>query len=73
MPQPSSLGLDVACDHLDLAVHPTWEAWRIPNPPADFNYLVRRVLALQPTRIVPEASGGHGQEVDAALSRPGCR
>ena len=33
MPQPPSLGLDVARDHLDLAVHPTQDAWRVPNTP----------------------------------------
>ncbi len=34
MPQSPFLGLDVARDHLDLAVHPTQDAWRVPNTPA---------------------------------------
>ena len=61
------LGLDVARDHLDVALHPTQDAWRIPNTPAGHTALVRRAQALQPARIVLEASGGYERAVDAAL------
>ncbi len=71
MPQPPSLGLDVARDHLDLAVHPTQDAWRVPNTPAGHATVVRRARALQPARIVLEASGGYERAVDAALIAAG--
>ena len=71
MSQPPYLGLDVARDHLDVARYPTQDAWRIPNTPAGHAALVRRAQALQPTRIVLEASGGYEQAVDAALIAAG--
>ena len=42
MPQPPYLGLDVARDHLDVAAHPTRDAWRVPNTPAGHAAVVRR-------------------------------
>ena len=71
MAQASYLGLDIARDHLDIAVHPTQDAWRIPNSAAGHATLVRRAQALQPTRIVLEASGGYERAVDAALVAAG--
>ena len=71
MPQSLYLGLDVARDHLDVARYPTQDAWRIPNTAAGHAALVRRAQALQPTRIVLEASGGYEQAVDAALIAAG--
>ncbi len=71
MPQPAYLGLDVARDHLDIAVHPTQDAWRVPNTPTGHATVVRRARALQPARIVLEASGGYEQAVDAALIAAG--
>ena len=71
MPQPPSLGLDVARDHLDVAVHPTQDAWRVPNTPAGHARLVRWVQVHAPTRIVLEASGGYERAVDAALTGAG--
>ena len=71
MPQPPYLGLDVARDHLDIAVHPTQDAWRVSNTPAGHAALVRRARALQPARIVLEASGGYERAVDAALTAAG--
>lgn len=71
MPQPTYLGLDVARDHLDIAVHPTGDAWRVPNTPAGHDTVVHRARALQPARLVLEASGGYEQAVDAALVAAG--
>ena len=34
MPHSPYLGVDVARDHLDIAVHPTRDAWRVRNTPA---------------------------------------
>ena len=67
MPQPTYLGVDIAREHLDVAVHPTQTAWRVPNTPTGQAALVRRAQALQPTRLVLEASGGYERAVDAAL------
>ena len=67
MPQPTYLGVDIAREHLDVAVHPTQTAWRVPNTPTGQAALVRRAQARQPTRLVLEASGGHERAVDAAL------
>ena len=66
-----NLGLDVARDHLDIAVHPTGDAWRVPNTPAGHDTVVRRAQALHPARLVLEASGGYEQAVDAALVAAG--
>ena len=71
MAQPLNLGLDVARDHLDIAVHPTGDAWRVPNTPAGHDTVVRRAQALHPARLVLEASGGYEQAVDAALVAAG--
>ncbi len=71
MPQPPSLGVDVARDHLDVAVYPTQDAWRVPNTPAGHARLVRWVQAHVPTRLVLEASGGYERAVDAALTGRG--
>ena len=71
MPQPTYLGVDIARDHLDVAVHPTQAAWRVPNTPIGQAALVRRAQALQPTRLVLEASGGYERAVDAALVAAG--
>ena len=71
MPQPPYLGLDVARDHLDIAVHPTQDAWRVPNTPTGHAALVHRARALQPARLVLEASGGYERAVDAALIAAG--
>ena len=71
MPQPTYLGVDIARDHLDVAVHPTQAAWRVPNTPAGHTQLVRRAQALLPARLVLEASGGYERAVDAALVAAG--
>ena len=54
-----------------MAVHPTQAAWRVPNTPIGQAALVRRAQALQPTRLVLEASGGYERAVDAALVAAG--
>ena len=71
MPHSPYLGVDVARDHLDIAVHPTRDAWRVRNTPAGHSCLVRRAQALQPARLVLEASGGYERAVDAALTAAG--
>ncbi len=63
-----SLGIDVAQARLDVAVHPTGEAWTVPRSHGGLRRLRTRVQALQPTRIVLEATGGYERAVVAALA-----
>ncbi len=65
------LGIDVARDHLDVAVHPTGTAWRVANTPTGHAALRQRVRAQPCARLVLEASGGYEQAVVAALQAAG--
>jgi transposase len=65
------VGLDVAKDHLDLAVRPTGERWHVPNTDAAFPDLVVRLQAVAPTLIVLEATGGYEHGVLSALAVAG--
>ena len=65
------LGIDVARDHLDVAVHPTGTAWRVANTPAGHAALRRRVPVQRCRRLVLEASGGYEQAVVDALAAAG--
>jgi transposase len=55
---PVWIGIDVAKAHLDVAVRPSGEQWRCSTEEPALDELTRRVQALQPTRIVLEATGG---------------
>lgn len=61
------MGIDVAKDHLDIAVRPSGEGWRINNGEADIAALVVRLKELQPALVVMEATGGYETAVTAAL------
>ena len=72
MPQgPMFVGIDVAKAHLDIALRPTAEGWRVANDDAGITPLVARLQALQPALIVLEATGGLEVPVTAALSAVG--
>lgn len=62
------VGVDVAKTHLDVAVRPTGERWRIPNDDAGIEGLVSRLGDLHPALIVLEATGGYGRALIAALA-----
>ena len=62
------LGIDVAKAQLDVAVWPTGDTWTVPRSPDGLRRLQARVQALQPTRIVLEATGGYERAVVAALA-----
>lgn len=53
------VGIDVAKDWLDVAVHPSGEQWRVTQDPEGLAGLVQRLAALAPGLIVLEASGGY--------------
>jgi transposase len=68
MPQESVfVGIDVAKDHLDVAVIPSGEAFRIGNDRDGRAELVRRLRRLRPDAIGLEASGGYERAVLKAL------
>ena len=72
MPEgPVFVGIDVAKAHLDIALRPTAEGWRVANDDAGIAPLVVRLQALRPALIVLEATGGLEVPVTAALTAAG--
>jgi transposase len=62
------VGIDVAKDHLDLAVRPTQEQWQAPTTEEGIAGVVSRLRALQPTLVVLEATGGLERPLVVALA-----
>jgi transposase len=72
MPEgPVFVGIDVAKAHLDIALRPSAEGWRVANDDAGIAPLVGRLQDLQPALIVLEATGGLEMPVTAALTAAG--
>ena len=72
MPEgPVFVGIDVAKAHLDIALRPTAEGWRVANDDAGIAPLVARRQDLQPALIVLEATGGLEVPVTVALTAAG--
>ena len=65
------VGLDVAKDRLDVHVRPTDEQFAVAYEEAGVATLVHRLVGLQPTLIVLEATGGYESVVAAALAHAG--
>jgi transposase len=55
---PSYVGIDVAKAHLDVAVHPLGENWRVEHHPEGIASLVAQLAAQSPTLVVLEATEG---------------
>jgi len=67
-------GIDVAKDHLDLAIRfesGEVEARRFENDSEDIDQLKERLCEIDPERIVLEATGGYERPVSAALAAAG--
>lgn len=62
------VGIDVAKDHVDLAVRPTQEQWQAPTTAEGIAGVVSRLRAIQPTLIVLEATGGLERPLVLALA-----
>jgi transposase len=62
------VGLDVAKDHLDAHLRPSGEAFAVSHDEAGLTHLVARLLALRPSLIVLEATGGYEATVAATLA-----
>ena len=67
-PTDIAVGIDVAQQRLDVAVHPTAATWTVPRSRGGLRRLHAQLSALQPTRIVLEATGGYERAVVAALA-----
>lgn len=65
------VGIDVSRDHLDVAVRPSGEGWRVTQDEAGIVALVAHLRALAPTAIVLEATGGLEAPAAAALAAVG--
>ncbi len=65
------VGIDVAKDHLDVHALPAGRAWRVANAPQAIDELTSRLVALAPTLVALEATGGHEHAVAGALATAG--
>jgi len=65
------VGIDVSKSHLDVAVRPTGEVWRVENTDADIGQLVSRLKELEPELVVMEATGNYEMPLAAALQVAG--
>ncbi len=61
------VGIDVSKVHLDVAVRPTGETWKIGNNEADIEQLMVRFGKLEPDLVVMEATGNYEIPLAAAL------
>ena len=61
------VGIDVGQEHLDVHVRPIDETFRVTHDHAGLVTLGERLVALAPTLVVLEATGGHEVDVVAAL------
>jgi transposase len=69
---PTSVGIDVSKDHLDVAALPTGETYRVTNDAAGHAELIERLQALRDLdRIVLEATGGYERAPALALADAG--
>ncbi len=65
------VGIDVAKTHLDVAMRPFREQWRVPNDEEGLEAILSRLSALSPALIVLEATAGYGRALIAALAAAG--
>lgn len=65
---PCYVGIDVAKDHLDVALRPAEESWIVANETDGLETLIRRLKPAEPRLVVLEATGGYEVPVAAALS-----
>ena len=70
--QPTTVGIDVGKDHLDVATLPTGEVYRVTNDASGHAELIERLQALDDLdRIVVEATGGYERAAALALADAG--
>lgn len=52
------VGIDVASDHLDIAVRPGEQVWGVRNDDEGISHLVERLAQIAPALVILEATGG---------------
>ncbi len=62
------VGIDIAKDALEVAVHDSDTQWQFTNNPAGIAKLCRKLVKLEPTLVVFEATGGYEMPLYIALS-----
>ena len=65
------VGIDVAKAHVDVHIHPTNEAFRVPRDATGLDHLVDHLRQFPPNLVVLEATGGFEQVVTATLAGAG--
>ena len=65
------IGIDIAKDTIDISVLPSGDNWRVGTTPAELSETVDRLVALKPTNIVMEATGGYETRLAALLATSG--
>ena len=65
------IGVDVSKSHLDVAVRPAGDTWRVNNDQADIDALTKRLGKLEPDLVVMEATGNYEMPLAAALQVAG--
>lgn len=68
MQQDIAVGIDVSKAELVVAVHPSGETWASGTTAEAVDDLIRRLLTLQPTVVVVEATGGYEMALVAACA-----
>jgi transposase len=64
-------GIDVSKDHLDIAIRPIKDQWRLLNTDEGVDALIQQLRPLKPTLIVMEATGRYHQLVLSRLLAAG--
>jgi transposase len=62
-----NIGIDVSKSHLDVAIRPHQETFRVTNDDAGRVSLVKRLKKLRPERIILEPTGGYEAAIVQAL------
>jgi transposase len=65
------IGIDVSKDMLDVGVEPDGGVWQATNDVPGISHLVERLLALHPTTVILEATGGFELPLVGALVAAG--
>ena len=66
-----AIGIDISKDHLDCAVWPGGQTWRVGHDSAGITELVEQFAARPLARIVVEATGGWETDLVSALAAAG--
>src|SRR4051795_11132089 len=68
---PTFVGIDVAKHRLDVHLRPSGESFAIDYGEEEVTALIERLVALEPTLVVLEATGGMEVRLAAALAAAG--